>query len=100
MKTPDEIKRGLGRCAPDGGCHVCPYWQEPDGKCIPGLHRDALAYIQQLERERDAAVYYIATKKECKTCKHFSHKASDEPCRSCGIGQSRWEWRGVEEDDE
>ena len=57
MKTPDEIKKGLGSCSADEchGDHVdCPYIGNV--LCIREICYDALAYIQQLERERDAAV--------------------------------------------
>ena len=46
MKTPEEIKRGLERCATDN-CDNCPYvinWV-----CSYELKSDSLAYIQQLE---------------------------------------------------
>lgn len=56
------------------------------------------AKCHQLERERDAAVDYLAMTKDCKTCKHFPHAASEEPCRSCGVRQANWEWRGVKEE--
>lgn len=52
MKTPDEIKKGLYCCSHLCGClEGCPY--EADGSCEngDGVERDALAYIQQLEKE-------------------------------------------------
>lgn len=65
-------------------------------------HKDGfdtlLAECEKLERERDAAVDYLAIAAECKACKHFSHAASEEPCRSCGVGRSNWEWCGVKEE--
>ena len=45
MKTPDEIKKGLGICVSDEKCHSCPYKIE---EC-DGLLADALAYIRHLE---------------------------------------------------
>lgn len=60
MKTPDEIKKGLGFC-PEGVCDDCPY--EPLGNCMDDCMIDALAYIQQLEadlqREKDQHQYTI-----------------------------------------
>ena len=53
MKTPDEIKKGLGccvkflACVPTMDCcEYCPYI----GSCDE-LEKDALAYIQQLEAD-------------------------------------------------
>lgn len=48
MRTPDEIKKGLGCCGINGqDCSACPYqWNIT---CIEVAMRDALAYIQQLE---------------------------------------------------
>lgn len=55
MKTPEEIKKGLECCAEYGDCSAgCPY--NPIKDCGNDLYSDAIAYIQQLERERDAAV--------------------------------------------
>lgn len=60
MKTPDEIKKAL-ECHQDGrACHYCPYEQvrtfSVDGVtfgCTRYLVTDALAYIEQLEAERE-----------------------------------------------
>lgn len=120
MKTPDEIKKGLECCSTKKPCPSCPMWDEcKEAASLKPLWDNALAYIQQLEsanaelltkveqltakchqleRERDAAVDYLAMTKDCKTCKHFSHAASEEPCRSCGVRQANWEWRGVKEE--
>lgn len=119
MRSPDEIKKGLECCSGrDNACDGCPY---ANGECslFSKVATDALVLIQQLEaanaelltkikqleakchqleRERDAAVADLAITKECKFCKHFSHAASEEPCRYCGVRQSNWEWRGVKED--
>lgn len=51
MKTPEEIKDGLGLCskAQHGNvCGKCPY-QYGNVECIVSMVKDALAYIQQLE---------------------------------------------------
>lgn len=62
-KTPEEIKRGLECCKPvwvDNHWKTCdtkcPYIDDVGGFCRAQLMADALALIQQLERERDAAV--------------------------------------------
>lgn len=60
MKTPDEVKKGLECCNTFNVCHKCPYEKAVDTEhgwgCVVIRNADALAYIQQLERERDAAV--------------------------------------------
>lgn len=65
------------------------------------LYKSALAYIQQLERERDALVKFASG--QCRACKHkLTFSPIEEPCCKCrhiwpGHGfESRWEWRGVE----
>ena len=51
-RTPEEIKKGLECCMYEDGCKRCPYQGE---KCTIAASGDALALIQQLERERDEA---------------------------------------------
>lgn len=115
MKTPEETKKGLecaNNCSENGmTCRGCPYL----GENCSALHPDALAYIQQLEatvsekekviaellekieqlqRERDAAVNDIkcvisapeAFLNDCVVCKYKYRPI----CESC-----EWEWRGV-----
>nr|DAU26027.1 MAG TPA: Protein of unknown function (DUF551) [Caudoviricetes sp.] len=50
MKTPEEIKKGLGLCskAHSNICGKCPYNCD-SSRCIRYMVKDALAYIQQLE---------------------------------------------------
>ena len=52
-RTPEEIKKGLECCSVHDKCDKCPYDGMPCNDLE--LERDALAYIQQLERERDEA---------------------------------------------
>lgn len=60
MKTPDEIKKAL-ECHKNGrACYDCPYEQvrtfSVDGVtfgCSHDIVADALAYIEQLEAERE-----------------------------------------------
>lgn len=47
MKTPAEIKKALECCMQMQGCKGCPY---SGFKCVYELSKDALAYIQQLEK--------------------------------------------------
>ena len=50
MKTPEEIKKGLGECTRLGGCAACPYFDRGiAARCTPVLAADALALIRQLE---------------------------------------------------
>lgn len=104
QKTPDEIKKGLELCYEDIDCSECPYLDEcfgndedPFGAVMP----DALAYIQQLERERDAAVADIH--KTCSTCKHYYYNRQDDDTADClwfdGCkSEDHWQWRGVKEE--
>lgn len=104
--TPDEIKKGLECCSGVGRCFgECPYYNgNTNIECIRHKSADALAYIQQLERERDAAVADLAEVKDCLTCKHSANckiggfdcyhcNDKDCPCLTC-----QYEWRGVKED--
>lgn len=57
MKTPEEIKNGLGFCAEhySNVCLECPYNGYGYGSsncsmCISRMIKDALAYIQQMEQ--------------------------------------------------
>ena len=94
MKTPDEIKKGLDHCGEDG-CKDCPYVQDctmMDG--FSELAKDSLAYIQQLEAERDAAVKSLRGR--CFECKH--NKTS--VCLICSKDKELkyWQWRGVQKE--
>ena len=100
MKTPEEIKEGLECCAEYGNCSKgCPY--NPIKDCGHDLYSDALTYIQQLERERDAAVKDIP--RICEFCKRNSTKyladgMIDDVCLTCLNGvHFNWQWRGVQE---
>lgn len=103
-KTPDEIKKGLTNCGSYdvGTCKgICPYNASNAG-CVGELIRDALAYIQQLEaerdkykRERDVAIEQLK-EFDCATCKHCNLEHIASICRKCKVA-SKWEWRGVKE---
>ena len=103
MKTPDETKRNLVTCTelvmPADVQHAAMV--------------DALAYIQQLERERDAAVkdMHEAQGCLCLICKSFAPAQSGEKkytCKAFGnhvfesepLMCGQFEWRGAKEDDE
>lgn len=101
MKTPEEIKKGLECCAEYGNCSEgCPY--NPNKDCGHDLYSDALAYIQRLERERDAAMQCIP--RACGYCKHvIDYGLSNTPgcknpeCRNISGINTGWQWRGVQE---
>lgn len=50
MKTPDEIKEAVSLCILCGRCADCPYRHTG---CMTALNADVLAYIKQLEAERE-----------------------------------------------
>lgn len=68
--------------------------------CMNHLADDLVKAIEQLVRERDAAVADIPER--CATCKHTESKKTDSPCDRCfkyGTGKrSQWEWRGVKDE--
>lgn len=101
MKKPEEIEKGLECCAEYGNCSEgCPYNQIKD--CGHDLYSDALAYIQQLERERDAAVKELYGK--CPYCINYTPNGFIKcfnlaTCKHIGNGgaDDNWQWRGVQE---
>ncbi len=99
QKPPDEIKRGL-ECCRGTGCDDCPYRHDcyAGHEAIP-MAADALAYIQQLERERDALIEHLKLRLVCPMCKHYGQSATEEPCAWCGNEHTNFEFCGVEEDD-
>ena len=113
MKTPEEIKKGLEYLSitdvaqkVEAAKRGLPYAYVED------IASDALAYIQQIERERDAAVEQlkavdVSSYFECAHCKHEElcdspvwpcNDCDNEecPCHTCSDG-SNWQWRGVQE---
>ena len=101
MKTPDEIKKGL-RCFAwdDVECCDCIYRLPETEDCMQQVATDALALIQQLERERDAAVDEIF--QTCSNCKYEKQGYGVWPCPPAEeyvktTDCSNWQWRGVQE---
>lgn len=101
MKIPEEIKKGLEKC-PNADCSLCLSSFHCD------LEADALAYIQQLERERDALLADL--RGNCRFCAHENEQAAtcaevDFDCRDCETKclcfecetANNWVWRGVRE---
>ena len=92
MKTPDEIKKGLECCADYGNCSEgCPY--NPIRDCGNALYEDALAYIQQLEEERDAIeddFARVGTEvKDPFVCDFCMHQFPGYGCEVCNF-----QWKG------
>ena len=110
-RTPEEIKKGLECCSQNTyTCgEGCPYEIECQrmGRSNDVI-LDTLAYIQQLERERDVAI--ILLRGECLAC---LHNDNGEPCRTKEVCQRcvynddthwgmdldyNWQWRGAPEE--
>ena len=114
MKTPEEIKKTLYQCGRgEFRCSECAYYDESEkrGGCGYVLNLHALALIEQLERERDAAVEDIqkATIYLCQVCKkyhpaqkdvhpHYCEELGDHPDYGGAIACSMFEWRGIQEE--
>lgn len=106
-KTPAEIKQGMKCCMGDicaFHCDEYPYADcdaDVDDGCDDNGRRlldDAMAYIRQLEAERDAAVSELIG--TCQVCRW----EETEKCASChfnadawNVHESNWEWRGLPE---
>ena len=109
-KTPDEIKTGVEFCTAkvvSGNLKTCdldcPYRVE-GAWCRNALAHDTLAYIQQLERERDAAVEDIKeaaqTGSLCYICKSNNKghcSAFDHGIFEAVVMCGQYKWRGVQE---
>ena len=104
-KTPDETKKGLVSCISVGKCWTeCPYFagEALPFTCIRALSADALALIQELEAERDAAVDALTKIAQnhdesfCEYCDNWDRYTCPPSCRTyC----ERFNWRGVQKED-
>ena len=109
-RTPEEIKRGLECCNAFNACPSCPYEHIVDTEhgwgCVVIRNADALALIQQLERERDTAIE--DARGVCKACIHFNGHYPPGDIMSCckfeecihgaddRDSEDHWQWRGVQ----
>ena len=86
-------------------CIDCPlsntkYYNYKTKECEVHLHNVAADVIEQLVRERDAAVadlenlMHTYSGTVCFYCKHYN----DRHCDDCVLG-NKWQWRGVQEVD-
>lgn len=63
-------------------------------------NRQLTAELEQVKRERDAAVRDLSLHAPCVTCKHYDCGIYDSPCRECSNNKKAfafWQWRGVQE---
>lgn len=107
---PEEIKKGLECCAGVGRCRSeCPYYASNNTlACTNKKSMDALAYIHQLERERDALLEIVRNEADCKVCKYLKEECNGDcsfceiegpcACARCTTEDSHWEWAGIKED--
>lgn len=109
--TPEELKKALMCCGvTPPKCKECPYDIKGRIDCKGITAFDALAYIkqlenhfrevakkvEQLERERDAAINELRGY-GCEQCAHSDLKNIAAICRNCELG-SLWQWHGVKEE--
>ena len=71
------------------------YVSEERNRQLETQNAELSGKIGQLEAERDAAVEALKNGDVCEACKHFGALMNEEPCASCSILHSNFEWRGV-----
>ena len=87
-------------------CIDCPlsntkYYNPKTKECEVHLHNVAADAIEQLVRERDAAVAAVAEHPYCYNCKHRDKSSEEHPCIICNqmwpnASECKWHWRGLE----
>lgn len=88
-RTPEEIKSGLRHCwvrCKGGEDGDCPYYDDcSQWGATKNLEKDALALIERLESERDAAILDLKAISHCYTC---SNRDLDDNgvCKNSGGG--------------
>ena len=104
--TDKKIVYALRCCAQDWNCFECgsrcPYFNVGN-HCEDKLESDAADLIErlseeleQVKRERDAAIRDARRGGHCVKCKHWGTKRCLDCCYSFGVGENdNWEWRGV-----
>ena len=108
-KTPDEIKKGLDDIFVIYRSPCSNFVSEALQKVTANIVKEALAYIQHLEREKDALLKDLRATDPCDNCKHcetawecdgdcsFCYHSETCQCRECD-DDSHWEWAGIKED--
>lgn len=61
---------------------------------LKAQNAELLEKIKQLECERDAAVRDMGKARDCNTCKYKNVYPNEQPCKSCGVIGTGFEWRG------
>lgn len=94
-RTPEEIKKGL-ECRKQGYAERCGYDCSKCDVYVPGyligdLLNDALAYIQQLERERDEARNDLDTLNYANTELNSAYEAMKRE-RDAAVRAARWQF--------
>lgn len=60
------------------------------------------AELEQVKRERDAAVEDLRCSARCIYCEHYAKSTQEEPCNTCmnylDYSKTKWQWRGVKND--
>lgn len=102
----EDVKRiiaGLRFCAHAFNCYDCP---ATDDLCnmndelqdkAADLIEQLTAELEQVRRERDAAVRDLSVHDHCALCKHYDCRIDDSPCRECLDSKKAWalwQWRG------
>lgn len=108
MNDYEKLVEALKCCFTDQkccyrNCSACPY--EPFGNDCEDISLNALNAIEQLVKERDAAIVDLKKLRYCSNCKLCTDTVDDEYywCSAfCDWNEYNdtcedWEWRGVQE---
>ena len=73
-------------------------WEIPI--CTSNHINKAADVIEQLVKERDAAVAAVAEHPYCYNCKHRDKSSKEHPCIICNqiwpnASECKWQWRGL-----
>ena len=115
MERPENIKKGLECFAQDRSymlpCSDCDYHGQGKPHCRKAVHEDALALIEQLEREHDALLADFKLYRDrninrtsgvyaCDLCKHGGkyEEIEELTCPEGCNGVEHFQWRGVQEE--
>ena len=103
MTMTEEAKRAVEHLRENAEFQWCSDCYVGDGcgdhsNChflrIANLIESMYAELEQVKRERDAAVETMAENPRCETCKHYTPGYF---CLGCRRGD-KWQWRGVKND--
>ena len=111
----DDVKlvvETLRYCEESGArCGNCPSGFNDKG--VPNCHSQSAiadliesltAELEQVKRERDAAVEDLRCSARCIYCEHYAKSTQEEPCNTCmnylDYSKTKWQWRGVKEEND